>query len=672
MSVQQGRVRGVEAMASILRRLCFVDIETTGLDPTSEEIIEIGAVFVERGIVTERRRWLVHPTRPIPALITALTGLTDEEVASAPPLESIDAELRAALGGWTLVAHNASFERSFLGERIAQNVMLDSCEVAQLLFPERASHSLDALVRWLNIGRAARHRALDDAEDTFLVLAALCDRVLQEKGRERLERLIFHLDGGDTAMCSLFEALRTAPSRPAEPAAAPELSPDGRRLAAHLARWLEAPAFVAAELERGDLLRIGCEAGRRAAGARGEPVAVAVSGGTFRELTDEAPALARHAVCSTALWAALDDRGIDERSRFARAYLTSWLTRTRTGDLDGISGFVRSKCPEVMPLLDSAAACRCDQPGCLARRSLGEEPCVLITHEHALDWLERGAPVPLLFLEADRLPEVERRRTQRALELWQLERFGGLEAHVTELGAALAAFPPGTVMMRARVSPEWHAIREAMTHLSHTLRAAPLGDERTKLLGRIVEVLEPPPPGHEVQVSPKGLVRTPIAPGDRVRRRLTRGHVLISSFHGGLSWTKAAPVGMPTERPGALLEWLAEPTSLERLAELVSRAGPVVLVAPSPLGPIAEACQRQGLTVSLDAGRASAVQLCEWRRDRAMPAGQTCVFYGVREWRRAVLSSNAPRVMLVSPTGLSQEPISRALQGLDPRPFTTC
>ena len=166
----------VEAMASILRRLCFVDIETTGLDPSSEEIIEIGAVFVERGVVTGRRQWLVRPGKPIPALITALTGLTDEEVAAAPRLEDIEAELSQALGGWTLVAHNAQFERSFLGERIAQNAMLDSCEVAQLLFPERASHSLDALVRWLNIGRAARHRALDDAEDTFLVLAALCDR----------------------------------------------------------------------------------------------------------------------------------------------------------------------------------------------------------------------------------------------------------------------------------------------------------------------------------------------------------------------------------------------------------------------------------------------------------------------------------------------------------------
>ena len=656
-------------MASILSRLCFVDIETTGLDPSTEEIIEIGAVFVERGVVTGRRSWLVRPTRPIPPLITALTGLTDEEVAQAPALEAVDEELRAALGGWTLVAHNASFERSFLGDRIAANAILDSCEVAQLLFPERASHALDALVRWLRIGRAARHRALDDAEDTFLVLAALCDRVLQEPDRSRLTQLLFHLEESQSALCALLEALRLAPpvARPDERLPRPPLTEEAMRLAAHLARWLDAPTFVPAELERDDLLRVGCEAASRVALARGEPVAIAVSGGTFRELADEAPALARRAVCSTSLAAALQNRGNDPRARFARAYLSSWLSRTHTGDLEGTSGFVRSRFPEVLPLLEGATLCRCNQPDCFSRRKLGEEPWVVITHEHALEWLERGVPVSLLFLEADRLPEVERRRTQRSLELWQLERFGGLEAHLAELASALGAFPSGVLMKRARVSPEWHAIREAMASLSHTLRAAPHSDERTRLLGRIVEVLEPPPPGFEVQVSAKGLVRTPVQPAERVRRRLGRGQCLVSSFRGGLAWVKSSSVAGASDRPTSLLQWLAEPTSPDQLAVLMARSGPVVLVAPSPLGPLAEACRRQGLSVSLDATRASAVQLCEWRRDRPMPAAQTCVFYGVREWRRAVLSSNAARVMLVSPTGLSPEPIGRALQGLDPQ-----
>jgi hypothetical protein len=208
-----------------------------------------------------------------------------------------------------------------------------------------------------------------------------------------------------------------------------------------------------------------------------------------------------------------------------------------------------------------------------------------------------------------------------------------------------------------------------MKNLSHAIRAAEFSEERSRLLGRIVEVLEPPPPGFEVHASPTGLVRLAIQPADRVRRRLGRGHCLISSYRGGLGWTRSSPIAVPTDKPSALLEWLAEPTSLEKLAQVVASAAPVVLVAASPLAPIAEACQRQGLSISMDESRPSAVQLCEWRRDRPMPAGRTCVFYGVREWRRAVLSSNAQRVMLLSPTGLAPEPISRALQGLDPRPL---
>ncbi len=660
----------MEAMASILRRLCFVDIETTGLDATCEEIVEIGAVFVERGVVTDRKRWLVKPGRPIPALITALTGLTDDEVRDAPALADIEAELKDGLGGWTLVAHNAGFERSFLGERIAGHAMLDSCEVAQLLFPERPSHSLDSLVRWLEVGRGARHRALDDAEDTFLVLAALCDRVLQEPPSTRLDQLLFHLRpgaGGDrAALCAFLEALGTAPrltGRNETPPVAPALGVEELRLAAHLGRWLAAPAFVAAEIERSELLAVALAAAREV----GEPVAIAVPGATFRQHANVLPAIPRRAVCTTRLRQALEQRGFDELSQFGRAYVSAWLARTATGDLESISGFVRARCPDVSEVLERSSRCGCADPSCFARRAERELPVVLLSHEHALDWLERGAPVKLLVLDADRLPDAERRRTQRTLELRELARFGLV---TEELKAALAAMPPGPISMRARATPSWLAVREAMTQLSHALRAAPVNEERTRLLSRIVEVLEPPPPGFETQVRTEGLFRTPARPQDQVARRLRAGHCLLSSFRGGLAWTRSTAMAVPSEKRAGQLEWMAEPTTLEQLATLVAKEAPVVLVAPWPLGPIAEACLRVGLTVSLDAERPSAVQLCEWRRDRPPPKGATCVFYGVKEWRRAVLSSQARRVVLLSPSGLPAEALRRALQGFDPKPIT--
>lgn len=661
-------------MAPILRRLCFVDIETTGLDPSVDQILEIGAVYVERGVVTARRRWLVKPTCPVPAMITALTGLTDEELASAAPLQSLEGPLREALEGWTLVAHNAGFERSFLGERIADHAVLDSCEVAQLLAPDRSSHSLDALVRWLDVGKGARHRALDDAEDTFLMLAALCDRVLHEGAREHLEQVRFHLRGGASrdrgALLELIDSLLAVPAaaRPPPPRGRAPLASDERRLAGHLAGWLQAPQLVCAELERTGLLPIAIDAARLAAGAVGDTVAVAVSGATFREFPGDvdAPALPRRAVCVGGLRAALAEAVEDEAGQFARAYLSSWLDRTRTGDVDGISGFVRARFPEVVPLLEASTGCRCLDTRCFARAAQADAACVVITHDHALDWVDRGAPARVLFLEADRLPELERRRAQRALDLSRLEPLHDAQ----ELKTALAAFPQGPVTMRQRVSPEWHAVREALSNLSHALRALPPAPERNGLLERIAEVSEPPPPGFEVLVSPRGLVRAPARPAERLARRLGRGHCLVSSFQGGLSWTKVSTVSAPTERPMTQLEWHEAPAPLEVLAALVAKAAPVVLVAPGPLGAVAEACLKQGLSISLDPERSAAVQLCEWRRDRPLPAGTACFLYGVREWRRAVLASNAPRVVLLSPTGLPAEPLGRALKGLNPRPLS--
>lgn len=667
------RVHDVEATASILRRLCFVDIETTGLDPSSDVILEIGAVFVEAGVVSARRSWLVQPGRPIPALITALTGLTDEDVRAAPPLEAIDAELRRALEGWTLVAHNAAFERSFLGDRIAAHAMLDSCELAQLLFPERPSHSLDSLVRWLEVGRGARHRALDDAEDTFLVLGAMCDRVVQEVDTARLEQLLFHLRPAGTtpgadrrALGDFLDALLAAP-RPAVaqvPAPAlPRVAEADRRLQQQLTQWLQAPVFVAAELEREQLLPLALAA----AHGVGEPVAIAVTGATFREHSATIPALPRVAVCSTALRAALQQPGATETSQFGRAWIASWLARTPTGDLEGLSNFMRSRSPELGDLLATVQRCTCEDPTCHARRAQRELPVVLITHEHALDWLERGVPVRLLVLEADRLPDAERRRTEKGLWVRELARLG---LDVQELTDALAAMPAGPVGLRARVTPPWLAIREAMSSLSHALRALPVTVERTRLLGRVAEVLEPPPPGFETLVSAEALVRQPTRVAERVLRRLRGGVCLLSSWRGGLGWTRANAISQPASKRDARLEWVTEPASLEQLAALVAKEAPVVLVAPSPLAPLAEACARQGLSISLDTERSSAVQLFEWRRDRPPPEGATCVFYGVREWRRAVLASRAPRVLLLSPLGLPAEPLRRALRGFDPKPVT--
>lgn len=244
----------MDALAHVFRRLCFVDVETTGLDATTDELLEIGLVYVELGVVTRRRQWLVRPTRAIPPLITALTGLSERSVAGAPPLEAIEAELAEALGGWTLVAHNAAFERGFLGERLRANAVLDSCEVALLLAPELPSHSLDALVRATGVGEGARHRALDDAEDTFAMLARLCEQHLAQRRAPELGEVLVHLGPPGTAdraaLVEFLSALQEAPSLTREAPALPGGQPAADELlAARLTGWLQSPTPVGLELE---------------------------------------------------------------------------------------------------------------------------------------------------------------------------------------------------------------------------------------------------------------------------------------------------------------------------------------------------------------------------------------------------------------------------------------
>lgn len=166
--------------AELFPRHAFLDLETTGLDPLRDEVIEVGVAFVERGEIVRRLGRLFRPSRPLPAVIRRLTGLNDAMLAGEAPFADFAAELKGQLGGWTLVAHNAGFERAFLSQSFGGPVppMLDTCELLHLLHPELPSHALDAVVRWAKVGTHVAHRALEDAEDTFLVAARALEGVL--------------------------------------------------------------------------------------------------------------------------------------------------------------------------------------------------------------------------------------------------------------------------------------------------------------------------------------------------------------------------------------------------------------------------------------------------------------------------------------------------------------
>jgi ATP-dependent DNA helicase DinG len=191
-------------LAPLLQHHAFIDLETTGLDPSADQVIEVGVVLVERGQIVRRVGQLLRPGGPLPVIIKRLTGLDDALLSSQPSFGEYRAELKAVLDGWTLVAHNAAFERAFMDGLLEElgAPVLDSCELYHYLYPELPSHSLEAMVKWAGLGAGAQHRALEDAEDTFYALSFALQRCLDEARQDDVRELLEMLGPSSTALGS--------------------------------------------------------------------------------------------------------------------------------------------------------------------------------------------------------------------------------------------------------------------------------------------------------------------------------------------------------------------------------------------------------------------------------------------------------------------------------------
>ncbi len=131
-------------MIGISGQLIFLDVETTGLSPRWDRIIEIFLVSLQKDGEVRELGTLINPERPIPARITELTGLTDRDVAQAPLESEIAAEIRDFIGFGLPVAHNLPFDRGFLNAMFRRNNLLeigdaglDTLAISRELFPPK-------------------------------------------------------------------------------------------------------------------------------------------------------------------------------------------------------------------------------------------------------------------------------------------------------------------------------------------------------------------------------------------------------------------------------------------------------------------------------------------------------------------------------------------------------
>lgn len=156
-----------------------LDIETTGLDPKTEKIIEIGAARVRDGQVVETYQTFVNPGRKLTERIVELTGITDDMLCDAPYIETALPAFLVFAGEDVLLGHSVRFDYSFL-KRAAVNLKctfekkaVDTLKLARLCLPELPSRSLGALCGHYEITHTA-HRALGDALATHVLYQKLC------------------------------------------------------------------------------------------------------------------------------------------------------------------------------------------------------------------------------------------------------------------------------------------------------------------------------------------------------------------------------------------------------------------------------------------------------------------------------------------------------------------
>ena len=170
------------------------DIETTGFSPEKNQIIEIGAVKVENGRITDRFSTFVNPDVPIPFEIENLTGINDNMVLSSPGIETVLPQFLEFCRDCALVAHNASFDVSFIAHQASRQglefapTVLDTVAMARHLLPSLNRFKLDTVAKALNISLENHHRAVDDAGATAEIFVKFVE-MLRAQGIENLDEL---------------------------------------------------------------------------------------------------------------------------------------------------------------------------------------------------------------------------------------------------------------------------------------------------------------------------------------------------------------------------------------------------------------------------------------------------------------------------------------------------
>jgi len=166
----------------------ILDIETTGLDPVNDEIIEIGALKVAGKEIKDIFNMLARPEKKLPPDITDLTGITEEMLENELPIKPVITKFSDFIGNNILIAHNADFDISFLRNNMKKwlNKELDNFVVCTLvisrdILPNLENHKLPTIGRYFGLETANRHRAIGDSTLTYEIWLKFLEKLKDKK-----------------------------------------------------------------------------------------------------------------------------------------------------------------------------------------------------------------------------------------------------------------------------------------------------------------------------------------------------------------------------------------------------------------------------------------------------------------------------------------------------------
>lgn len=176
-----------KSLIEIPNKYIAFDIETTGLDPMYDEIIEIGAIKIEDGKEIETFSTLIKPEYEIDEFITELTGITNEMVMDAPKINEVLPKFMDFINDSVILGHNVNFDINFIYDNLINedmkpitNDFVDTLRLSRRLLPELKHHRLSDLANYYNIDTTGSHRSLTDVRITIDIFKNL-EKLVESK-----------------------------------------------------------------------------------------------------------------------------------------------------------------------------------------------------------------------------------------------------------------------------------------------------------------------------------------------------------------------------------------------------------------------------------------------------------------------------------------------------------